>query len=80
MSVSGESKEGGVGFGLNKAEREEKMRSKPAEPSTRCLLKAIQRFVEATDVLRLGEISEAVGLLVVHCLGESAMEEDIVDV
>jgi hypothetical protein len=57
-----------VRFGGNETERRKK-RGKPCEPSTWCLFKAVQGFLQEANMIRKGGIGETLRLFTVNGLG-----------
>jgi hypothetical protein len=72
VGTAAEDEQGGVEFSLNKSQGEE-VRGEPAVPSPGRLLQPVERFVEATDLIRLRGINKFRRLAAVDRLRESTM-------
>jgi hypothetical protein len=56
------------------------MRGKSAVPSTRGLLKTIERSIKPAHIIRVSGILKASGLGTINSLGQIALQKSIVDV
>jgi hypothetical protein len=79
LEAAMKNEEGHVALGSNKA-KAMSIVSKPLVPRPRCLLQAIERLVEQTNMLGSSRVDEARGLLAVDHLIKIAMQESVLDV
>jgi hypothetical protein len=68
-----------VHFGLHKA-RGDQVGGKAEVLSPRCLLKALEAIVEPAHQVGVSGLNEAGGLVVVVCLSEDVMEEEVFNI
>jgi hypothetical protein len=68
-----------VRLGLHKAQGDQ-IGGKAVVPCSRCLLQAIEGFVESAHQLRVRGVNKVDGLRAVDGLGECAMEEGVLDI
>lgn len=71
--------EGHVGDGSHKSDGAN-IRGKSLVPSMRCMFKAIQGFVETTNVVRESKVDKTERVLTVHRFIKSAMEKGVLDI